>query len=83
MAGHPESGVNFIERAEGCKDAVKAVMPEVIITEISTDGDPEVTRQRTADYLTANLGVEKKREKCFHCIKRIQKIRKMKYFPNL
>ena len=54
VAGHPESGVNFIERAEGCKDAVKAVMPEVIITEISTDGDPEVTRQRTADYLTAN-----------------------------
>ena len=54
VAGHPESGVNFIERAEGCKDAVKAVMPEVIINESSTDGDPEVTRQRTADYLTAN-----------------------------
>lgn len=54
VAGHPESGVNFIQRAEGCKDAVQAAMPEVGITEISTDGDPEVTRQRTADFLTAN-----------------------------
>jgi ABC-type sugar transport system, periplasmic component len=54
VAGHPESGVNFIQRAEGCKEAVIAAMPDVEITEISTDGDPEVTRQRTADFLTAN-----------------------------
>jgi len=54
IAGHPESGTNFIQRAEGCKTAVQAAMPEVEIVEISTDGDPEVTRQRTADFLTAH-----------------------------
>ena len=54
VAGHPESGANFIQRAEGCKETVSAAMPDAEITEISTDGDPEVTRQRTADFLTAN-----------------------------
>lgn len=54
VAGHPESGANFIARAEGCKDSVLAAMPDVEIVEISTEGDPEVTRQRTADFLTAH-----------------------------
>ncbi|MFR5601333.1 MAG: substrate-binding domain-containing protein [Lachnospiraceae bacterium] len=54
VAGHPESGVNFIQRAEGCKDVIKEKMPESEIVEISTEGDPEVTRQRTADFLTAH-----------------------------
>lgn len=54
VAGHPESGVNFIQRAEGCKDAVLKSLPDTEIVEISTDGDPEVTRQRTADFLTAH-----------------------------
>lgn len=54
IAGHPESGVNFIQRADGCKDSVLAAMPGTEVFEISTDGDPEVTRQRTADFLTAH-----------------------------
>ena len=54
VAGHPESGVNFIQRAEGCKDTVLAAMPETEVFEISTEGDPEVTRQRTTDFLTAH-----------------------------
>lgn len=54
VAGHPESGVNFIQRADGVKDCVTAEMPNVEVVEISTDGDPEVTRQRTADFLTAH-----------------------------
>lgn len=54
VAGHPESGVNFIQRAEGCKAEVLKTMPETEIVEISTEGDPEVTRQRTADFLTAH-----------------------------
>lgn len=54
VAGHPESGVNFIQRAEGCKEAVLGAMPDTEVVEISTEGDPEVTRQRTADFLTAH-----------------------------
>lgn len=54
VAGHPESGVNFIQRAEGCKDSVLEAMPNTEVFEISTEGDPEVTRQRTADFLTAH-----------------------------
>lgn len=54
IAGHPESGVNFIQRAEGCKDSVLEALPETEVFEISTEGDPEVTRQRTADFLTAH-----------------------------
>lgn len=54
VAGHPESGQNFIDRANGCIAAAKAAMPDVKIVEISTDGNPEVTRQKTADFLTAN-----------------------------
>ena len=54
VAGHPESGVNFIQRAEGCKDSVLSAMPETEVFEISTEGDPEVTRQRTTDFLTAH-----------------------------
>ena len=54
VAGHPESGPTFIERANGCIDAVKAAIPSIEIFEISTDGNPEVTRQKTADFLTAN-----------------------------
>ncbi len=54
VAGHPESGRNFIDRANGCIEAVKANMPDVRIVEISTDGNPETTRQKTADFLTAN-----------------------------
>lgn len=54
IAGHPESGVNFITRANSCIEAVKAVMPDVEVFETSTDGNPEVTRQRTADFLTAH-----------------------------
>lgn len=54
VAGHPESGVNFIQRANGCIDSVTAAMPETEVFEISTEGDPEVTRQRTADFLTAH-----------------------------
>ncbi len=54
VAGHPEAGVNFITRANSCIDAVKAVMPDVEVFEISTEGNPEVTRQKTADFLTAH-----------------------------
>lgn len=54
VAGHPESGVNFIQRAEGCKDSVLEALPKTEVFEISTEGDPEVTRQRTADFLTAH-----------------------------
>ena len=54
VAGHPESGVNFITRANSCIAAVKAAMPDVEVFEISTEGNPEVTRQKTADFLTAH-----------------------------
>ncbi|PKM51252.1 MAG: sugar ABC transporter substrate-binding protein [Firmicutes bacterium HGW-Firmicutes-7] len=54
IAGHPEAGVNFITRANSAIEAVKAEMPDVKVFEISTDGSPEVTRQKTADFLTAN-----------------------------
>ena len=54
IAGHPEAGVNFIQRAEGVIDAVTSRMPGVRVVEISTDGSPETTRQRTADFLTAH-----------------------------
>lgn len=54
VAGHPESGVNFITRANSCIDAVKKIMPGVEVYEISTEGSPEVTRQKTADFLTAH-----------------------------
>lgn len=54
IAGHPESGINFIIRANSCIEHVKAKMPDVEVFEISTEGSPEVTRQRTADFLTAH-----------------------------
>ena len=54
IAGHPEAGVNFIARANAVIEAVTTRMPNVTVVEISTDGSPEVTRQRTADFLTAN-----------------------------
>jgi ABC-type sugar transport system substrate-binding protein len=54
IAGHPQAGVNFIIRANSAIAAVKKVMPDVKVFEISTEGSPEVTRQRTADFLTAN-----------------------------
>lgn len=54
IAGHPEAGVNFITRANSCIAAVKSAMPDVEVFEISTEGNPEVTRQKTADFLTAH-----------------------------
>jgi ribose transport system substrate-binding protein len=54
IAGHPESGVNFITRANSAIAGVKSIMPDVEVFEISTDGSPEVTRQKTADFLTAH-----------------------------
>ena len=54
VAGHPQAGVNFITRANSCIEAVKKVMPDVEVFEISTEGSPEITRQRTADFLTAH-----------------------------
>jgi len=54
VAGHPEAGVNFITRADAVIEAVTTRMPGVQVVEISTDGSPETTRQRTADFLTAN-----------------------------
>lgn len=54
IAGHPQAGVNFITRANSAIAAVKKAMPDVKVFEISTEGSPEVTRQRTADFLTAN-----------------------------
>jgi ribose transport system substrate-binding protein len=53
IAGHPEAGVNFIIRANSCIEAVRKAMPDVEVFEISTDGNPEVTRRRTADFLTS------------------------------
>jgi len=41
-------------RADAVIEAVTARMPGVRVVEISTDGSPETTRQRTADFLTAN-----------------------------
>ena len=54
VAGHPEAGVNFIQRADGVKDSVAEFLPDTEVYEISTEGDPEVTRQRTTDFLTAH-----------------------------
>ncbi|HWR11812.1 MAG TPA: sugar ABC transporter substrate-binding protein [Rectinemataceae bacterium] len=54
IAGHPQAGVNFIIRANSAIAAVKKAMPDVKVFETSTEGSPEVTRQRTADFLTAN-----------------------------
>jgi len=54
IAGHPEAGVNFQIRANSVIQAVRAEMPNVRVIEISTDGNPEVTRRRTTDFLTAN-----------------------------
>lgn len=54
VAGHPEVGKNFIDRANGCIDAVKKGLPGTEVFEISTGGSPEITRQKTADFLTAH-----------------------------
>ena len=54
VAGHPEAGVNFQIRANSLIEAARERMPGLRVVEISTDGSPEITRQRTADFLTAN-----------------------------
>ena len=54
VAGHDEAGVNFITRANSCIEAVKTAMPGVEVFKISTQGSPEITRQQTADFLTAH-----------------------------
>ena len=54
IANHPEAGEYFIQRGKGVVDAAKKILPNVEVTEISTKGSPEVTRQMTADYLTAH-----------------------------
>ena len=50
----PEAGEYFIQRGKGAIEAAKKILPQLEVTEISTKGNPEVTRQMTADYLTSH-----------------------------
>ena len=54
VVGLPEAGINFITRANSCIEAVKAAMPDVEVIETNSEGSPEITRQKTADFLTAH-----------------------------
>ena len=52
--GYPESGALFQERAQGATDGVLESYPDIRVVDESTTGNPDVARQRTADFLTAN-----------------------------
>ena len=54
VANYPEAGEYFIQRGKGAIEAAKKILPRLEVTEISTKGNPEVTRQMTADYLTSH-----------------------------
>lgn len=54
IANHPEAGEYFIQRGKGTVDSAKKILPQLEVSQISTKGSPEVTRQMTADFLTAH-----------------------------
>ncbi len=50
----PEAGAVIQDRADAAVEAVQELYPDIKVVRVSSEGDPEVSRNKVADALTAN-----------------------------